>query len=168
MSQMSRVTPFLWFNKDAEEAAKLYVSIFKKNSKIKKVSRMGPKGPVQSVAFTLDGREFIAFNGGPMFTFSTANSLYVSCKTQKEIDYYWSKLSKGGSDFRCGWLKDRFGLSWQIIPDELTQLLWHKDKEKAQRAFQAMLKMEKLVIQDLKDAVAFAPAKKPKARRKGA
>lgn len=140
-SSGAKITPFLWFDGNALEAAQFYVSIFK-NSKITSQSPM-------SVTFVLDGQNFYALNGGPHYKFTEAISFYVSCDTQKEIDYFWDALSKGGSDFRCGWLKDKFGLSWQIIPTVLGSLLGHKDRAKADRAMQAMLKMEKLDIQQL-------------------
>jgi predicted 3-demethylubiquinone-9 3-methyltransferase (glyoxalase superfamily) len=153
---MQKITPFLWFDGRAEEAMNFYTGIFK-NSKAGGVSRYGegapmPKGTAMSCTFNLDGMDFMALNGGPMFTFSPAISLFVSCETQDEIDYYWDKLSEGGEKQRCGWLKDKFGISWQIVPPILGSLLGNPDPEKAKRAMQAMLQMDKLDIQKLKDA----------------
>jgi len=153
---MQRITPFLWFNKNAEEAMNFYVSIFK-NSKVGTVTRYGDAGPgqngqVMSVTFELEGQQFMALNGGPLFSFTPAISLYVSCETQEEVDDVWEKLSAGGSTDRCGWLKDRFGLSWQIIPTALGRLLADKDARKSQRVMQAMLKMDKIEIVALQEA----------------
>ena len=153
---MQKITPFLWFDGQAEEAMKFYTSIFK-NSKVGRVSRYGaagpgPKGTVMSATFKLDGQEFMALNGGPLFKFSPAISFYVNCKTQKEVDQLWAKLSAGGKTERCGWLTDKFGLSWQIIPSVLGKLLHDKDPEKSQRVMKAMLQMGKLDIQGLKRA----------------
>lgn len=144
INPMRKVTPFLWFENRAEEAAKFYTSIFK-NSKIIESS------PI-SVRFELEGQELIAFNGGPHYKFNEAISLFVDCETQDEIDYYWSKLSKGGKPIQCGWLNDKFGLCWQIIPSILPDLIGGNDRVKADRAFKAMLKMEKLDIAKLKAA----------------
>jgi predicted 3-demethylubiquinone-9 3-methyltransferase (glyoxalase superfamily) len=141
---MQKITPFLWFDGQAEEAARFYTSIFKK-SKIESISPM-------SATFRLDGVRFIALNGGPQFKFTEAISFFVSCKTQKEIDYFWQKLSAGGEKSRCGWLKDRFGVSWQIVPPILGELLNDEDDEKSKRVLQAMLKMTKLDIKKLKQA----------------
>ncbi len=147
---MQKITPFLWFNDNAEEAAKYYVSIFK-NARI--TSTMpGPNGTVMGLSFMLDGQEFQALNGGPQFKFTEAISLFVRAETQPEIDELWDKLSAGGEKSRCGWLKDKFGLSWQIVPPLLGELLGDKDRVKAQRVMMAMLKMNKIVIQELKDA----------------
>ena len=153
---MPKITPFLWFDTEAEEAANFYVSIFK-NSKIKSVTRFGeapgPKGKVMVVVFELDGQEFMALNGGPLFKFTEAISLSVDCKTQAEVDEYWEKLTgNGGQESQCGWLKDRYGLSWQIIPSGLNEALGNPDPQKAKRAMQAMLKMKKLDIAALKRA----------------
>jgi predicted 3-demethylubiquinone-9 3-methyltransferase (glyoxalase superfamily) len=153
---MQRITPFLTFNDQAEEAVNFYVSIFK-NSKIMDMSRFGeggpgPKGSVMSVTFLLDGREFMALNGGPHFTFTDGFSLFVSCETQAELDELWEKLSAGGEKGACGWLKDRFGVSWQIVPTALGQLLGDKDPRKAQNVMQAMLKMSKIDIAALRQA----------------
>ena len=141
---MPKVTPFLWFDGQAGEAAKFYPSIFK-DAKIHSVSPM-------SATFELTGQRFMSLNGGPQYKFTEAVSFFVSCETQKEIDYYWEKLSKGGRKGRCGWLKDKFGLSWQIIPPILGELLYDDDAAKSQRVMQAMLKMTKLDIQKLKAA----------------
>jgi predicted 3-demethylubiquinone-9 3-methyltransferase (glyoxalase superfamily) len=153
---MQKITPFLWFNKDAEEAANFYISIFK-NSKILSVSRFGdagpgPKGSVMSVTFELQGQQFMALNGGPHFTFSPAVSFFVNCETQEEVDDFWDKLSAGGKKSRCGWLEDKFGLSWQIVPSILGKLLQSEDREKSKRAMQAMLQMDKLDTHKLKQA----------------
>lgn len=142
MSQ--KITPFLWFDGQAEKAARFYVSIFK-NSRILSTDAM-------SATFRLEGQEYIAFNGGPQFKFTPAISLFVSCKTQAEVDYFWRKLSAGGRTQPCGWLKDKFGVSWQVIPSILGDLLGDDDREKAGRALQAMLKMKKLDIAKLKKA----------------
>ncbi len=153
---MQTVTPFLTFNDQAEEAVNFYVSIFK-NSKVVSVSRYGeggpgPKGSAMSVTFLLDGREYLALNGGPQFTFTDGFSLFVSCETQEEVDELWEKLSAGGEKGQCGWLKDRYGLSWQIIPTALGQLLGDKDPRKAQNVMQAMLQMTKIDIAALRRA----------------
>lgn len=153
---MQKITPFLWFDNQAEEAMNFYTSIFK-NSKIVSVSRYGeagpgPKGTVMSATFQLDGQEFMALNGGPQFKFTEAISFFVNCKTQEEVDELWEKLSEGGEKSQCGWLKDKFGLSWQIIPTALGQMLGDKDPTKANRVMQAMLKMQKIDIQGLKRA----------------
>ena len=150
---MQKITPFLWFNGKAEEAMNFYVSIFK-NSKVGSVSRYGeggpgPKGSVMSATFQLLGQDFIALNGGPMFTFSPAISFFVSCETQEEVDELWEKLAAGGEKQRCGWLKDKYGLSWQIIPSVLGKLLQDKDAQKSSRAMQAMLQMDKIDIKRL-------------------
>lgn len=141
---MQKITPFLWFDNKAEEAAKFYVSIFK-NSKIISTSPMLTK-------FTLDGVEYMALNGGPMFKFTEAVSLYIDCKDQKEADELWEKLSEGGSKGHCGWLKDRYGLSWQVIPGRLQELLNDDDEEKSKRVMDEMLKMGKIDIEALERA----------------
>ena len=153
---MPRITPFLWFDDNAEQAAKFYTSIFK-NSKIKSVSRYGeagpgPKGSVMVVNFELDGQEFIALNGGPQFKFTEAISFVVNCKTQKDVDHYWSKLSKGGQEVQCGWLKDKFGLSWQVTPTILSELMKDKDPKVRERVMKQMMQMVKLDIEPLKQA----------------
>jgi predicted 3-demethylubiquinone-9 3-methyltransferase (glyoxalase superfamily) len=155
---MQPITPFLWFDTQAEEAMNFYVSVFK-NSKILMVSRYGdgapvPKGSVMTCKFELNGQEFMALNGGPIFKFTEAISFLVKCETQQEIDHYWENLSAGGKKSQCGWLKDQFGLSWQIVPNVLGNLLQDKDPQKAQRVFQAMLKMSKLDIAGLRKAYA--------------
>jgi len=153
---MQKITPFLWFDNQAEEAMNFYVSIFK-NSKVGNVNRYGdagpgPKGAVMSATFQLDGQQFMALNAGPLFKFTEAVSFYVNCDSQQEVDYFWEKLSAGGEKGRCGWLKDKFGLSWQIIPSALGEALGNKDPEKAKRAMQAMLQMNKIDIERLKQA----------------
>ena len=153
---MPKITTFLTYDNQAEEAVNLYVSVFK-NSKILSVSRYsegapGPKGSVMSISFILDGQEFSALNGGPHFTFCEGISLFVNCETQEEVDRLWEKLSEGGEKGPCGWLKDRFGVSWQIVPNVLGQLLGDKDPRKAQNVMQAMLQMSKLDIAALQRA----------------
>jgi predicted 3-demethylubiquinone-9 3-methyltransferase (glyoxalase superfamily) len=153
---MQKITPFLWFNDKAEEAANFYMSAFK-NSKIVSVMRHGeagpgPKGTVMGVTFQLDGQEFIALNGGPQYTFSPAISLFVNCQTQQEVDQLWEKLSEGGQEQRCGWLTDKYGVTWQIVPTVLGQMLQDKDPEKSKRVMKAMLQMVKLDIEGLKRA----------------
>jgi len=153
---MQKITPFLWFKDQAEEAMNFYVSIFK-NSKAISVSRYGeagpgPKGSVMVAKFQLDGQEFLGLNGGPMFTFSPAISFVVNCKTQEEVDEYWEKLSAGGATNQCGWLTDKFGLSWQVVPTILGDLVADKDPEKSNRVMEAMLKMTKIDIETLKQA----------------
>jgi|SRR5215471_15635915 len=153
---MQKIVPFLWFDGKAEEAAHFYTSIFK-NSKIGRVTRYGeagpgPKGAVMSATFQLAGQEFIALNGGPQFTFSPAISLFVNCETQEEVDELWEKLSSGGKKNRCGWLQDKFGVSWQIIPTALGKLMSDPDPEKSSRVMKAMLQMEKLDIRGLQQA----------------
>jgi len=148
---MKKITPFLWFDTQAEEAMRFYVSIFK-NSKVLSVNP-GPDGAFTSVSFELEGQEFMALNAGPEFKFTEAISLFVDCKTQAEVDDLWEKLTAdGGEESRCGWLKDKYGLSWQIIPSALGQLMGDPDPVKAQRVAQAMLKMQKIVISDLESA----------------
>jgi len=153
---MQKITPFLWFDNQAEEAMKFYTSIFK-HSKVGRVSRYGdagpgPKGTIMSATFELDGQEFMALNGGPHFKFSPAISFYVNCETQQEVDELWAKLSAGGKPERCGWLTDKFGLSWQIIPSILGELLHDTDPEESQRVMKAMLQMDKIDIEGLKQA----------------
>ena len=145
-----KISPFLWFDGNAEEAMNFYISIFK-NSKILSVMP-GPGGKVMGVSFLLEGQEFMGLNGGPMFTFTEAVSFFIKCEMQEEIDSFWEKLSEGGEKSRCGWLKDKFGLSWQVIPPILGQLLQDKDPEKAGRVMQAMMQMDKIIIADLKKA----------------
>jgi predicted 3-demethylubiquinone-9 3-methyltransferase (glyoxalase superfamily) len=153
---MQNITPFLWFDGKAEEAMNFYVSIFK-NSKVVRVTRCGevgpgPKGSVMSAIFQLDGQEFFALNGGPQFTFTPAISFLVNCQTQQEVDELWEKLSAGGEKGRCGWLKDKYSLSWQIIPSVLGKLMQDKDAEKAKRVMQAMMQMDKIDINRLQQA----------------
>lgn len=153
---MQKITPFLWFDNQAEEAANFYVSIFK-NSKIVVVTHYGdsgpgPKGSVMTVGFQLEGQDFTALNGGPQFKFSEAISLVVNCQTQAEVDDLWAKLSAGGEEVQCGWLKDKYGLSWQIVPAVLVEMLSDPDPVKSQRVMQALFKMKKLIIADLKKA----------------
>jgi predicted 3-demethylubiquinone-9 3-methyltransferase (glyoxalase superfamily) len=153
---MQKITPFLWFDHEAEEAMNFYVGIFK-NSKVGNISRFGdagpgPKGSVMSVSFQLEGQEFHALNGGPLFKFTPAISLFVNCETQQEVDELWEKLSEGGSKDRCGWLKDKYGLSWQIVPKVLGELLQSKDAKKSASAMKEMMQMTKLDIAKLKQA----------------
>jgi len=153
---MQKITPFLWFDNQAEEAANFYVSIFN-NSKIVSISRYGEAGPgvkgsVMTVLFELEGQKFIGLNGGPQFKFTEAISLSVDCKTQEEVDGFWKKLSEGGEEGPCGWLKDKYGLSWQINPTILGEMLSDPDPEKSKRVMQAMLKMKKIDIKGLKKA----------------
>jgi predicted 3-demethylubiquinone-9 3-methyltransferase (glyoxalase superfamily) len=150
MKSTQKITPFLWYDGKAEEAARFYVSIFRK-SKIKSV-RPGPHGSVMGVEFQLEGQDFIALNGGPHFTFSPAISFFVSCKTQEEVDELWDKLSAGGEKQPCGWLKDKYGVSWQVIPTVLGEMLQDKDAAKSQRVMQAMLQMKKIDIKGLEEA----------------
>ncbi len=157
MAAMQKITPFLWFNTQAEEAATLYTSIFK-DSKILTVSRYGeagpgPKGSAMTVSFQLEGQQFLALNGGPHFKFTEAISLLVNCESQQEVDELWSKLTAdGGSESQCGWLKDRFGLSWQIVPTALGRMMSDADPQKAKRTVEAMLQMKKLDIAALERA----------------
>lgn len=151
-----KITPFLWFDTQAEDAANFYTSVFK-NSKVGKVVRYGdagpgPKGTVLTVSLQLDGQEFIALNGGPQFQFTEAVSFVINCASQEEVDHYWNKLTEGGQESQCGWLKDKFGLSWQVVPTILTELLADKDPAKANRVMQAMLQMKKIDISVLQRA----------------
>ena len=153
---MQKITPFLWFDGKAEEAAKFYVSVFR-NSKLGRVTRYGdagpgPKGTVMTVTFEIEGQQFIALNGGAQFTFSPAISFFVDCKSQQEVDALWEKLSAGGEQQVCGWLKDKYGVSWQIVPSVLGELLHDTDADTSKRVMQAMLKMRKLDIEGLKRA----------------
>ena len=153
---MQKITPFLWFDGKAEEAMNFYSSIFK-NSKIGRITRYGdagpgPKGAVMSGTFQLDGQEFMALNGGPQFKFTEAISFFVNCETQEEVDELWEKLSDGGQKSRCGWLKDKYGLSWQIIPSALGEMLGDKDPEKSRWVMKAMLQMDKIDIKGLEQA----------------
>ena len=157
---MQRITPFLWFDHQAEEAATFYASIFK-NSRITSVARYDdeaakasgrPKGSVMTVAFELDGQELTALNGGPLFKFTEAISLVVNCETQEEVDHFWEKLSAGGQEVQRGWLKDRFGVSWQVVPTVLSEMLQDKDPGKSKRVMAALLRMKKISIEGLKNA----------------
>ncbi len=153
---MQKITPFLWFNNNGEEAIEYYTSIFK-NSRIGNISRYGEKGPLpkgtmMSANFQLDGQEFMALNGGPHFQFSPAISFFVNCQSQEEVDELWEQLSAGGEKSRCGWLKDKYGISWQVIPKDLGVLLGDKDPIKSKRVMEAMLKMDKIDIALLKNA----------------
>jgi predicted 3-demethylubiquinone-9 3-methyltransferase (glyoxalase superfamily) len=153
---MQKITPFLWFDNKAEDAANFYVSIFA-DSKIVSITRYGegtpaPKGTVMTVKFLIEGQEFVALNGGPHYTFSPAISFVVNCKTQGEVDEFWEKLSAGGEQIQCGWLKDKFGVSWQIVPTVLVEMLNDPDSLKAQRVMTAMLQMKKIDIGLLKQA----------------
>jgi predicted 3-demethylubiquinone-9 3-methyltransferase (glyoxalase superfamily) len=155
---MQKISPFLWFDGNAEEAANFYVSIFK-DSRILKIARYGEAGPgpagsVMVVNFQIEGQDFIALNGGPLFKFTEAISFVINCQTQEEVDHYWNKLTAGGQESQCGWLKDKYGLSWQVTPTILGELLADKDQRKAQRVMQAMLQMKKIDIAELKRAAA--------------
>ncbi len=163
---MQKITPFLWFDDKAEEAARFYASLFD-DSEVGNISRYGdegaevsgrPKGTVMTVAFRLHGQEFIALNGGPYFKFTEAISLLVDCKTQQEVDELWEKLSEGGEKSQCGWLKDKYGLSWQIVPTVLGEMLQDKDPEKSKRVMTAMLQMKKIDIKALRQAYEGKPA----------
>ena len=153
-----KITTFLWYDNNAEDAAKFYTSIFK-NSKILNSTRYGdagpgPKGTVMTINFELDGQEFTALNGGPQFKFNEAMSQVVHCESQEEVDYFWEKLSAGGEKVECGWLKDRFGMFWQIVPEMLLELLQDRDEKKVERVMKAMMKMKKLDIKGLQQAAA--------------
>jgi predicted 3-demethylubiquinone-9 3-methyltransferase (glyoxalase superfamily) len=159
---MQKITPFLWFDNQAEEAVNFYASIFK-NSKIGSISRYGeagvevsgrPKGTVMTVAFELEGQEFVALNGGPVFKFSPAISFVVNCKTQEEVDELWENLSDGGKIEQCGWLEDKYGVSWQIVPTVLVEMLNDPDTKKSQRVMETLLQMKKIDIEGLKKAYA--------------
>jgi predicted 3-demethylubiquinone-9 3-methyltransferase (glyoxalase superfamily) len=147
---MPKITPFLWFDGRVEEAVTFYTSIFK-NTKVGHM-KTGPKGTVMSASFTLEGQEFIALNGGPQYSFTPAVSFFVNCETQEEVDYFWNKLLEGGKEDRCGWLRDKFGLSWQIIPSALGKMLGDPDPAKSQRVMKAMLGMQKIEIAGLQRA----------------
>jgi len=156
---MQKISPFLWFDSNAEEAANFYVAIFK-DSKVLKIARYGEAGPgpagsVMVVNFQIEGQDFIALNGGPLFKFTEAISFVINCQTQEEVDHYWNRLTAGGGqESQCGWLKDKYGLSWQVTPTILGELLADKDQKKAQRVMQAMLQMKKIDIAALKRAAA--------------
>lgn len=159
---MQKITPFLWFDNQAEEAVKFYTSVFKK-SKVGKVIRYGkegyeihkmPEGMIMTIEFEIEGQKFVALNGGPVFKFNEATSFVISCKNQEEVDYYWDKLSEGGDEKAqmCGWLKDKYGVSWQVTPTVLIEMLHDKDKQKSERVMRAMLQMKKLDIKALQEA----------------
>ena len=153
---MQKITPFLWFDNNAEEAMNFYTSIFK-NSRIEMIRRYGkagpgPEGTVMTGSFQLDGQQFMALNGGPIFKFTEAISLFVNCENQEEVDYFWEKLSEGGKESQCGWLKDKFGLSWQIVPSVLGKFLGDKDPAKSRRVMQAMMQMGRIDIAALEKA----------------
>lgn len=153
---MQKITPFLWFDNNAEEAVNFYTSIFK-DSRVVSIARYGeagpgPEGTVMTIAFELNSQEFIALNGGPIFKFTEAISFVVNCETQEEVDWLWEKLAEGGEKVQCGWLKDRYGLSWQIVPTVLGQMLSDADPERSKRVMQAMLKMDKIDIGALRRA----------------
>ncbi len=153
-----KINPFLWFDTQAEDAVKFYTSVFK-NSKLGTIARYGkagpgPEGSVMTATFLLEGIEFVALNAGPHFKFTEAISFVVNCADQEEVDFYWEKLSAGGEKSMCGWLKDKFGLSWQVVPVRLTELMLDKDPDKAARVMQAMMKMKKIVIAELEKAYA--------------
>jgi predicted 3-demethylubiquinone-9 3-methyltransferase (glyoxalase superfamily) len=153
-----KISAFLWFDNNAEEAVNFYVSVFKNSSVSKTVhygdEGPGPKGTVMIIDFQLDGQEFTALNGGPQFKFTEAISLVVHCKTQDEVDYFWEKLSEGGEKIECGWVKDKFGLAWQIVPDVLLELIQDDDPQKSQRVMKALMQMKKFDIEGLKQAAA--------------
>jgi predicted 3-demethylubiquinone-9 3-methyltransferase (glyoxalase superfamily) len=156
-SSTPKITPFLWFDNNLEQALNFYASIFK-NAKIGNISRFpegspgAEAGDVMTASFELEGQKFLALSGGPMFKFTEAVSFFVNCDSQEEVDHYWNKLSEGGQESRCGWLKDKFGLSWQIIPTALGELMGDKDPAKAKRVMMAMLQMDKIIIADLQIA----------------
>ena len=155
---MQKITPFLWFDSQAEEAARFYTSIFD-NSEISEVVRYGEAGPgeagtVMTVAFRLAGQDFVALNGGPVYQFSPATSFVIDCKSQEEVDHFWDNLSEGGEPGPCGWLRDRYGVSWQVVPSRLIELLGDQDRERANRVMQAMLQMSKIEIAPLERAYA--------------
>jgi predicted 3-demethylubiquinone-9 3-methyltransferase (glyoxalase superfamily) len=154
---MATINPFLWFDKEAEEAANFYCSVFK-NSKLTTITRAAAdtpsnkKGDVMTVAFELNGRPFVALNGGPLFKFNESISFVINCETSQDVDYYWSKLIEGGQPSKCGWLKDKFGVSWQVVPTGISEVLGDKDPDRARRAMEAMLKMSKLDLEAMKRA----------------
>lgn len=153
---IQKITPFLWFDNQAEEAMNFYVSIFN-DSKVLSISRYGegapvPAGTVMTASFLIEGQQFTALNGGPLFSFTEAISFVINCQTQGEVDHYWNKLTEGGEEVQCGWLKDKFGVSWQVVPETLGRLLNNPDPIKAQRVMQAMLAMKKIDISQLQEA----------------
>jgi len=153
----NKITPFLWFNNNLEEALEFYQSVFP-NASVNILARWQqdfenvPKGAVMTATFELEGQKFMALNGGPMFKFNESVSFFIECNDQQEVDHYWEKLTEGGSKSRCGWLKDRFGLSWQVVPKQLGELMYGKDKSKSGKVMQAMMQMDKIVIADLEKA----------------
>ncbi|MEO8512534.1 MAG: VOC family protein [Ignavibacteria bacterium] len=150
---MNKITPFLWFDNNLEEAVNFYTSVFK-NAKVQNISKT-PDGKYMVASFELEGQKFNGMNAGPMFKFNEAVSFFVDCKDQEEVDYFWNKLTAdGGSESQCGWLKDKFGLSWQIIPKQLMELMGNKDPLKSKRVWDAMLTMKKIIVKDLEEAVA--------------
>ncbi|WP_214071740.1 VOC family protein [Mucilaginibacter sp. dw_454] len=153
---MSKITPFLWFDDNLDEAIKFYSSVFKNHRLLYEVqygdAGPGPKGTIMTATFELEGQKFMALNGGPMFKFTEAISMFITCDKQEEIDYYWERLSEGGQKSQCGWLKDKFGLSWQVVPYNLGELLAGTDRQKANKVMQAMLKMSKLDMSALEEA----------------
>lgn len=156
-TRIQKITPFLWFDKNAEEAVNFYVSIFK-NSRIESITRYGdagprPKGMVMTMAFQLEGQAFVALNGGPEYTFTPAISFVVNCETQQEVDELWEKLTTGGEEVACGWLKDRYGVSWQIVPIALFEMLQDSDPENARKVTEAMFQMKKIDIKTLQEAI---------------
>lgn len=152
---MQKITPFLWLNNNVEEAMTFYTGIFR-NSKVGEIHRSGggpgTEGTVMTATFSLDGQEFMALNGGPQFTFTEAISMFVNCESQEEVDYFWERLTDGGEESQCGWLKDKFGLSWQIVPTALGRLMGDPDPDKSRRVMEAMLKMRKIDVQALQEA----------------
>ena len=156
MASLQKITPFLWFDHQAEEAARFYTSVFK-DSKINAVTHYGdggpgPKGSVMTVDFELAGQRFVGLNGGPVFKFTEAVSFVVNCESQEEVDYFWAKLTEGGQEIQCGWLKDRYGLSWQIVPTAMIEMLKDKDAARSQKAMKAMMQMKKLDLAVLRAA----------------
>lgn len=153
---MSKITPFLWFDNNLDDAIKFYSSVFKNNRLLYEVqygdAGPGPKGTTMTATFELEGQKFMALNGGPMFKFTEAISMFITCVNQEEINYYWERLSEGGQKSQCGWLKDKFGLSWQVVPDNLRQLLHNQDPQKAANVMRAMMQMGKLDISALEEA----------------
>jgi predicted 3-demethylubiquinone-9 3-methyltransferase (glyoxalase superfamily) len=151
--KMQKITPFLWFDGNAEEAANFYVSVFR-DAKLGEIFRTGANGPALTVSFELEGARFTALNGGPQYKFTEAVSFYVNCESEEELDHYWDRLADGGTIQMCGWLKDRFGLSWQIIPEEMIAMFTGRDREGANRAMQAMMQMRKIDLPALRKAYA--------------
>jgi predicted 3-demethylubiquinone-9 3-methyltransferase (glyoxalase superfamily) len=163
ISNSQKIAPCLWFDQNAEAAVDFYLSVFKKSKKLSTsyYTEAGPlpAGTVLAITFRIEGVEFTALNGGPVFQFSEAISFYIYCRTQKEIDYYWEKLSKGGSRQQCGWVKDKFGVSWQVAPANIYKLITGKDRERTNRVMSAMLKMKKIDVRKLEDAYHGSPSR---------